>query len=86
MRSLIPDTSPLQTNTKHPIVSKMYQLEIFRDDEHRVTSLIFSRLPAKWRHVESKEVMPAVISAVQTHAINTAVPRSNFFSLSVANG
>ena len=35
-------------------------------------------LPAKWRHVESKEAMYAVISSVKTRAINTAAPISNF--------
>ena len=36
-------------------------------------------LPVKWGHVESKVVMPAVISSVKTRAIITAVPRNNVF-------
>ena len=35
-------------------------------------------LPAKWRHEESKKAIHAVIFAVKTRTINTAVPQSHF--------
>ena len=69
----------VHTIGKDPIFSKTYQLEIFRQDERRVTSLTSGRLFAsKMRHVDSKEVMHAVISVVKMSVINTAVPRSQF--------